>query len=172
MNKEEAKQKLHNLAFVKLDTRPNDLKLADVMRIVNQIDEPVKVVIPKFVAEWIEERKRIGASLRTSMDTIVAPSNVDNWLLRLNNRKRHQELFARAWLDGYEIEREQLYTVEVPNPNNTSKNVLALRKSNTGIEICKANVKTYKTNKYYQLTEAEIKQDFDWAWEWAEPVEE
>lgn len=40
MNKEEAKQKLHNLAFAKLDTKPDDLKLADVMQIVNQIDEP------------------------------------------------------------------------------------------------------------------------------------
>lgn len=34
MNKQEAKQKLHKLAFVKMNTKPDDLKLADVMQIV------------------------------------------------------------------------------------------------------------------------------------------
>ncbi|MGT2866647.1 DUF1642 domain-containing protein [Streptococcus fryi] len=172
MNKEEAKQKLHNLAFVKLDTRPNDLKLADVMQIVNQIDELVKVTIPKFVAEWIEKTKRTY-NLYGAMGHIKdnsAPFEIMKWFS--TNPTLTGEIFARAWLDGYEIEQEQLYTVEIPNPNNTSRNVLALQKLFTDIEICRVNAKTYKTDKHCQFTEAEIKQDFDWAWKWAKPVEE
>ncbi|WP_266315758.1 hypothetical protein [Streptococcus suis] len=40
MNKQEAKQKLHNIAFAKMNARPDDLKLADVMQVIDQIDQP------------------------------------------------------------------------------------------------------------------------------------
>ena len=31
------------------------IDLKDAQEIVSQIDEPQKVVVPKFVAEWVEE---------------------------------------------------------------------------------------------------------------------
>ncbi|HEN0601791.1 TPA: DUF1642 domain-containing protein, partial [Streptococcus agalactiae] len=42
MNIEEAKEKLHNIAYRDLQTKPYDLKLADVIQILNQIklDKP------------------------------------------------------------------------------------------------------------------------------------
>ncbi|QBX16708.1 hypothetical protein [Streptococcus iniae] len=55
MNKQEAKEKLHNLAFAKMNAKPDKLHLADVMQIISQIDEPQKVTIPKFVAEEVTE---------------------------------------------------------------------------------------------------------------------
>ncbi|NQP43185.1 DUF1642 domain-containing protein [Streptococcus suis] len=63
-------------------------------------------------------------------------------------------------------------TVEIPNPNNTSANVLCLRKDGGKIHISKQNYKTYKQSRYCQLTESEIKQDFEWAWQFAKEVEE
>lgn len=58
MNIEEAKQKLHNMAYRDLQTKPYDLKLADVIQILNQIklDKP-QPEIPQFVADWIEGHK-------------------------------------------------------------------------------------------------------------------
>lgn len=55
MNIEEAKQKLHNMAYRDLQTKPYDLKLADVIQILNQIklDKP-QPEIPQFVADYID----------------------------------------------------------------------------------------------------------------------
>lgn len=173
MNKEEAKQKLHNLAFAKLDTKPDDLKLADVMQIVNQIDEPQagqaeeapryvknilarlrelplhdrevwlkaimgefdeefshakwcegyeqgkfegmvereKVTIPQFVADWIEVcKEHLTSSLYLAMTPSFLKSNNQGIELTLWIKK-NEETFARAWLDGYEVEKEKRYTV-------------------------------------------------------------
>ena len=113
MNKEEAKQKLHNLAFAKLNTKPDDLKLADVMQIVNQIDEPQKPVVKQFVAEWYEENK----------DCL----NYSIWQYVYNWHDQEETEFKR-WFAysknsfetligmshyGYEIEKEAKYTVKV-----------------------------------------------------------
>ncbi|BDD42655.1 DUF1642 domain-containing protein [Streptococcus ruminantium] len=82
-----------------------------VLNIIYQIDQPQKVVVPKFVAEWIEECKSIPLSLDLAFNSPRIPDDVAGWLIKFKN----QEIFARAWLDGYEIEREKLYTVEIPN---------------------------------------------------------
>ena len=57
---------------------------------------------------------------------------------------------------------KKLYTVEIPNPNGL---VVCLERLERG----KIALSTLGESK---LTEAEIKQDFEWAWQWAKPVEE
>ena len=121
MNKEEAKQKLHNLAFAKLNTKPDDLKLADVMRIVNQIDEPQKPVVKQFVADWIEYCKFTHVDLQHAL--IVGDVYFYNYanqkdfskLKAFLETENNQENFARAWLDGYEVKEEKRYLVKVKN---------------------------------------------------------
>lgn len=121
MNKEEAKQKLHNLAFTKLNTKPDDLKLADVMRIVNQIDEPTKPVVPQFVADWIKYCKFTNVNLQNAL--LVGDVYFYNYanqkdfskLKEFLDTENNQETFARAWLDGYEIEEEKRYEVILCN---------------------------------------------------------
>ncbi|HEM4954094.1 TPA: DUF1642 domain-containing protein, partial [Streptococcus suis] len=100
-----------------------------VVNTIDQIHEPQTVVVPKFVAEWIEVCKdNLALSLANSMNTTVKRNNkgqtakIIHWL----RRNRNQETFARAWLFGYEIEREKLYTVEIPNPNNIGTEVHVL----------------------------------------------
>lgn len=110
MNKEEAKQKLHNLAFAKLDTKPDDLKIADVMQIVNQIDEPQKPVIPQFIDEKIKYCKATdGYGLFHAMDYCYNFKECADWL------ESNEEVFARAWIFGYEVEEEKRYTVKLKN---------------------------------------------------------
>ena len=84
------------------------------------------------------------------------------------------DMIARAWLDGFEIEQEKLYTVEIPNPNNEYSMNALIRLPSSGkialVALHKPNT-SYLKNKEYQLTESEIKQDFEWAWQWAKEVE-
>ncbi|RGW67479.1 DUF1642 domain-containing protein [Enterococcus durans] len=72
--------------------------------------EPQKPVVPKFVAEWIEYAKKKGDSLAISFKPWnlygVEYSKADRWI------EDNQETFARAWIDGYEVEKEPVYYVE------------------------------------------------------------
>lgn len=70
--------------------------------------EPEKVKIPQFVADWIEYFKKTGDwDLFQAMDYLFEKKEIRKWLEVKNN----QETFARAWLDGYEIEKEKRYSV-------------------------------------------------------------
>lgn len=67
-----------------------------------------KVVIPKFVADWIEECKNDDFHLFGAMEDISSnQKKIDYWFREDDN----MELFARAWLDGYEVEKEKRYYV-------------------------------------------------------------
>lgn len=76
-------------------------------------------VIPQFVADWIEENKNSVTSLNTAFAMIKnsykrsgESSEMNLWLNATKNVEegiKHSELFARAWLDGYTVEQEQLF---------------------------------------------------------------
>ena len=70
---------------------------------LKQLDEPEKVKIPQFVAKFIAEQKELGHTLSYSIDASMS-DRVAEWYWD------NSELFARAWLDGYEIQ-ETRYVV-------------------------------------------------------------
>lgn len=80
--------------------------------LAKQLDEPKKVVVPKFVAEWIKYAKRQGYGFMQSYDPkkMFYPINdgLDKWI------NDNEETFAHAWLDGYEVMKEPLYYVKMP----------------------------------------------------------
>lgn len=76
--------------------------------LANQLDEPEKVKVPQCVADWIEYFKKTGDwDLFQAMDYLFGTKEIREWLEDKNN----QETFARAWLDGYEVEEEKRYYV-------------------------------------------------------------
>lgn len=77
-----------------------------LLKTIKQL-EPEKVTIPHFVADWLKLSKSIGRSLFGAMRVFEKDDDVEKWLQWSEN----QELFARAWLDGYEVEKEERYTV-------------------------------------------------------------
>ena len=91
---------------------------------IEQIHEPKKVVIPKFVAEWIETHKRWMPFL-----SHLFTDNLDEELKEWLDFSDNQNLMAKAWLYGYEVEKEKLYTVEIPNPNIIGNEVYVLMKN-------------------------------------------
>ncbi|HEM3635866.1 TPA: DUF1642 domain-containing protein [Streptococcus suis] len=146
----------------------NMVSVGPIIDIVSQIDEPQKVVVPKFVAEWIEECKNKNCNLYFAMSPNKIPKAVNEWLTYDGN----DDIFARAWLDGYEVEQERLYTVEIPDPNSYS-DYRYLSRNDNGICLDASNDTKWKQKKRNQFTESEIKQDFEWAWDagFAKPVE-
>ena len=79
------------------------------------------VEIPKYVADWIEKTKN-ELNLREAMSQGYAPHEVNRWLREMDQDGAclNQELFARAWLDGYEVEKEKRYIVKMKGMNKSS----------------------------------------------------
>lgn len=178
MNKQEAIKKVeHAVAFslkdILTEQQVDVVYKSEVLDIVSQIDEPEKPVIPQFVAEWIEYCKSNELTLLGAFDPVseygTGLANTFTGEVRkgVDWAKRNQEIFARAWLDGYEIEQEKLYTVEIQNPNDAQLMTVLKRFSSGKVIMCavhRSNIHLFE-NKEFQFTESEIKQDFEWAWD-------
>lgn len=73
---------------------------------VEGLIEREKVVVPQFVADFITEQKKLGHTLSYSIDACMS-DGVAEWYWD------NSELFARAWLDGYEVKEEKRYLVKM-----------------------------------------------------------
>lgn len=111
MNKQELIEKIEaipdNIGLV----RPHiDKKM--VLGLVRQLDEPEKVKVPQVIAEYIEQKKDDDYHLLGAMIEIRSHKNkeIDEWFEFKEDD--NMELFARAWLDGYKVEKEPKYTVK------------------------------------------------------------
>ncbi|NQF83507.1 DUF1642 domain-containing protein [Streptococcus suis] len=114
--------------------------------------------MPKFIADSIEYCKnKEGYGLLRAMDYCDEYNDTGEWL------EHNQETFALAWLFGYEIEQEKLYTVEIPDPNSYC-DYRYLSRNDNGICLDASNDTKWKQKKRNQFTESEIKEDFEWAW--------
>lgn len=96
-----------------------DDAIGEVIGIAEELDEPEKVVIPKFVAEYIEQSKKDNDSINQVFAFMDDKEDKDlwHWLFpsMYEEKRANQEVFMRAWLDGYEVEKEKLYNVELPH---------------------------------------------------------
>ena len=75
-------------------------------------DESQKPVVPQFVAEIIEYYKRNNATLYDALREKNFNKQYSEWLL---NEQNAYDKVAKAWLDGYEVEKEKRYLVKVKN---------------------------------------------------------
>ena len=179
MNKQEAIEKVKELGDFYRNAFGGTVKMAPVGPIIDtisQIHEPQKPVIPKFVAEWIEWCKRSGWHLQKVLSRLDDDEKVGDWAYDENDDLINEkvDIFARAWLDGYTVEKEKLYTVEIPNPALDNSECVIVLKRIRG-RVCLVNTYDYmgrELSDEYQLTESEIKQDFDFLWQFAKTVEE
>ena len=110
MNVKELIEKIEALPVEKYKYRPwIDKKV--VLGLVRQLDEPQKVVVPQFVAEYIKYTRSHDWDLQDAMDSDFIASeedgNFSDWFYTDDN----MELFARAWLDGYEKEKRYLVRI-------------------------------------------------------------
>lgn len=167
MNKQEIIKKLESIKAIGNDAIAacyNESINAGIT-LMKKTDEPQKPVVPKFVAEWIEYAKKKGDSLAISFKPWnlygVEYSKADRWI------EDNQETFARAWIDGYEVEKEPLYSVIIAGEYLVKE----ISCSNEVKLVSTAYLPQYLAH-HYQLTEKQIKAIDERYWPFAVPVEE
>lgn len=177
MNKQEAVKGIEDekiLGFTTYEDESYNEGLITALSYVEAIEVPEKPVVPQFVADYIDSEQHSCSTLSEALDNMDDEKRILDWFYV------NPETFAKAWLFGYEVKKEKLYTVEIPNPNGDgySKTFLGKFKDDK-VELCKWSCYTsiefadnWKQEEYAQLTETEIKEDFEWAWQFAEEVEE
>ncbi|EAE3350019.1 DUF1642 domain-containing protein, partial [Listeria monocytogenes] len=143
------------------------------------------VVVPKLIGDFLENHsKEDGHTLHDLLCDLLTSrasldENVYDWIMENNNE--NGELFARAWLDGYEVEKEPLYYVRLPL-STWNDDAAELEVINMYVLLNKQSDETTFTgsiinkNKKWttKLTEAEIKgmQKGEIYWLFAVPVED
>lgn len=172
MNKQEAIEKIEKgkSNFNAWEDLVRNRAFEDALTIVRKIDEPEKPVVPQYVADWYEEHKdNFELSVKLLCVLGCEPvRKIDAWFDSDDNKPI--VTLVKMKLFGYEIEKEKLYTVELPNPN-AGGHVVLCKTSDGIVSIAFAGKARWRGGKNFQLTESEIKQDFDWAWKFAEEVE-
>lgn len=141
----------------------------EIEKIVHQLEEPEqeKVVVPQFVADYIERSKNTLTSLSYALSKWGdedEPKKFVDWFGIDDN----EEVFARAWLDGYTVEKEKLYHVPLhdgtylvsDDDKNLSKGTTYfMHQEDSGF-----------LNRVHIFTEQEIKSIDERYWSFAEEV--
>ncbi|EAC9723673.1 DUF1642 domain-containing protein [Listeria monocytogenes] len=145
---------------IKQSDSPIDLLFSD--KAVAKVEEQELVVVPQLVGDFLENHSKedghtlhdLLCDLLTSRDSL--DENVYDWIMENNNE--NGELLARAWLDGYKVEKEPLYYVKLPYFGYvTNRMDYTLSQSKTDAVM---------------LTESKIKRMDERYWQFAVPVEE
>jgi len=83
--------------------------IGDVLKNLRELDEPKPVKIPQFVADWVEESRKTCKDVADFLNFDFTNEEVGKWFMQ----ERPFDLVARAWLDGYEVEKEKRYRVKM-----------------------------------------------------------
>lgn len=193
MNKQEVIEKIKNIKGLAVSDKTVDYRevmvpMGEVLNIIDQLDEPEKLVLTKEEAEWIDGLKeleeirpfctkidllyfitRCGFGYGFSYDRKGEEIELKNYPY---TRKTEKERLINAILYGYKVKKEKLYTVELPNPNDHEGHMTLSKKPNGKIYLDYHFNDCWRIQEKSKLTEAEIKEDFEWAWQFAEEVEE
>lgn len=126
MNKQELIKKYKRLEGV-WDASGAETARQIFLQDLDQLDETEKVKVPKFVANWIANVKRNGFKFRNSSrfyEEIVSSDDAYRVMFYILKESiageairiwvnANRDTFARAWLDGYEVEKEKRYSVKI-----------------------------------------------------------
>lgn len=82
-----------------------------ILESIEQLDETQPVKVPQCVHKYIQEAKEYKWDLQDLMKSIDDEDSEE--LQRWFYHECNQETLARAWLDGYEVEKEKRYYVKI-----------------------------------------------------------
>ena len=137
----------------------------------SQLQQQALPVVPECVAEWIEILKTKGLKPLKNPETYEETGFTEEilqdivfWI------SEHQEDYMRAWLDGYEVEKPQLFYIDLPKVfglSDSTSDSTFVSKAESGI------ISEFTKGKDYalKLTEQEIKSIDERYWQFAVPVE-
>lgn len=108
MNKQKLIERYKTAEYV-MDSVGREVFLKLLLKDLEELDEPEKVKIPEFVDDVIEGAREHSPELEDALHYACSDGSQEftEWYQTKSNR----DLFARAWLDGYEVEKEKRYYV-------------------------------------------------------------
>ncbi|EAG8774234.1 DUF1642 domain-containing protein [Listeria monocytogenes] len=132
-------------------------KFEDVVK----VKEPELIAVPRFAADWIKHCKQREYDLACLLDYEDSDMSAEmyEWLI---SSADNQELLARAWLDGYEVEKEPLYYVRLPFASRSTDFEKETTYTYIIVNITTDEMQPSISNRNYgswkaELTEAQIK---------------
>lgn len=106
MNKQELIERIGGLKNL-FGNKTEYIEIDAAIELISKLNEPQKPVVPQFVADWIERSKQEKRNIRNALNN--GGEKMRLWFLDLEN----YDIFVRAWLDDYEVEKEKRYTVKI-----------------------------------------------------------
>ena len=123
MNKQELIKEFEEIGIHGLNmfgTVVKGIPTETAIKLIKQLDEPKPVKVSQFVDDVIEGAREHSPELEDALH--YACSNGSQEFTEWYQKKSNRDLFARAWLDGYEVEEEKRYVVKVKG--NIKENML------------------------------------------------
>lgn len=163
MNKQELIKEVKEIGIYSLNlfsTVVEGIPTKTAIKLIKQLDEPQPVKVPQFVADVIEGAREQSPELEDALH--YTWGNGTKEFTEWYNKKSNRDLFARAWLDGYEVEKEKRYIVRIKGveEDNAFLNYYAPRNEwfmDSGCDM--KEIRAFHTRK--ELEEA----DFDWVFD-------
>lgn len=116
MNKQELIERLEGLKNI-FGNKCEYIKIDAVIELASELDEPQKVTVPQFVADWYEEYKdNLEYNIWDWMKYNLEPKKRENvifsrWLGKTANNP--VETLVKMKLYGYTVEKEKRYRVKM-----------------------------------------------------------
>ena len=114
MNKQELIKEVREIGIYSLNifgAVVEGIPTKTAIKLIKQLDEPQKVKVQQFVADVIEGAREQSPELEDALQ--YTWGNGTKEFTEWYNKKSNRDLFARAWLDGYEVEEEKRYLVKI-----------------------------------------------------------
>lgn len=112
MNKQELIELIEGLKNL-FGNKSEYVEIDTVIRLISELDEPQKVQVPQFVADYIKYAIENDWDFQDLFKRIE--DEEDEELLRWVYHERNQETLAAAWINGYTVEKEKRYEVILCN---------------------------------------------------------
>ena len=167
MNKQELIEAVTKLPVDASGPRPKIDHLT-TLELIKLLDEPQKVKVPQFVADWIEYFKKYSGSLYGSIAPYsyyghaITDDFVGDVKKTLEWIRNNSETYARAWLDGYEVEEEKRYYIRIKNIDENYNYLTCIKHLDTWcLTEIKKDKKFRTTHTRKQLEDA----DFGWVFD-------
>lgn len=106
MNKQELIERIEGLKNL-FGNKSKYIEIDAVIELASELDEPLKVTIPQFVADYIKYAIENDWDFQDLFKYIE-----DEEVLRWVYHERNQETLAAAWINGYTVKKEKRYTVK------------------------------------------------------------
>nr|DAK48969.1 MAG TPA: Protein of unknown function (DUF1642) [Caudoviricetes sp.] len=121
MNKKELNERVEGLKNI-FGNKCEYIEIDAVIKLASELDEPQKVTVPQFVADWYEEHKdNLEYNIWDWMKYNLEPKKRENktfsqWLGKTVNKP--VETLIKMKLYGYTVEKEKRYLVKVKGVND------------------------------------------------------